>query len=308
MARRPYSPRLMNKSLALLALTASLLAATAASAQMYPGEGITVNGQATSMAYGPNGPYPGVIHLRMPAPHKRHVAKKAAPSNADVSSALMAAQPSTQSSAIPDVSGSAPNQTASTPPPAKPKKTKQAQTPPPAPDEASGGTDGGLPLSLAPEEPHPVATPKPQKSTKTASVAPATVTTATTAPTAPTANIVAAPQTPGIKSNLSKRSEILFPRGATDPGTATINKLRSVASELNTLLGAGAQRVQLEAYGGTPGDKSSDARRLSLKRALVIRQILIEDGVPSERIDVRAMGGIDDHGAPDRVDVFVNAG
>jgi hypothetical protein len=41
---------------------------------------------------------------------------------------------------------------------------------------------------------------------------------------------------------------------------------------------------------------------------LVIRQILIEDGVPSERIDVRAMGGIDDHGAPDRVDVFVNAG
>jgi hypothetical protein len=40
----------------------------------------------------------------------------------------------------------------------------------------------------------------------------------------------------------------------------------------------------------------------------VIRQILIEDGVPSERIDVRAMGGIDDSGAPDRVDVFVNAG
>jgi hypothetical protein len=30
--------------------------------------------------------------------------------------------------------------------------------------------------------------------------------------------------------------------------------------------------------------------------------------VPSERIDVRAMGGIDDSGAPDRVDVFVNAG
>jgi outer membrane protein OmpA-like peptidoglycan-associated protein len=121
-------------------------------------------------------------------------------------------------------------------------------------------------------------------------------------------NIVAAQQAPGKKSTLSKRSEILFPRGATDPGTETINKLRGVASELNTLLGAGAARVQLEAYGGAPGDKSSDARRLSLKRALVIRQILIEDGVPSERIDVRAMGGIDDSGAPDRVDVFVNAG
>jgi hypothetical protein len=58
-------------------------------------------------------------------------------------------------------------------------------------------------------------------------------------------NVVAVQQAPGVKSNLNKRSEILFPRGATDPGTATINKLHNVASELNTLLGAGAQRVQL---------------------------------------------------------------
>ncbi|HEY7978744.1 MAG TPA: OmpA family protein [Rhizomicrobium sp.] len=295
----------MSKSLALFALTAGILATTAASAQnqMYPGQGITVNGQAASMgAYGPNGPYPGVIHLHMPAPKKRHVVKKAAPSTADVSSALMAAQPPApkESSAMPDVSGSAPDMTASAPPAPKPKKTKKTETPPPAPaaDETNSGLDGGLPLSLAPEEQHPVAAPKAKTPQKTASIAPAPST---------TANVVAAPQTPGVKSNLSKRTEILFPRGATDPGTATINKLRSVASELNTLLGAGAQRVQLEAYGGTPGDKSSDARRLSLKRALVIRQILIEDGVPGERIDVRAMGGIDDHGAPDRVDVFVDA-
>jgi hypothetical protein len=32
---------------------------------------------------------------------------------------------------------------------------------------------------------------------------------------------------------------------------------------------------------------------------------LIEDGVPSEKIDVHAMGGADDGGATDRVDVFV---
>jgi outer membrane protein OmpA-like peptidoglycan-associated protein len=286
----------MSKSLAVFALTAGLLAATAASAQMYPGEGITVNGQAASMAYGPRGPYPGVIQLHMPKPqkpHKRHVVKKAAPSTADVSAALMAAQPQ---QTMPDVADSAPAPEASAP---KPKKSKPAAPPPPAetaPDE------GGIPLSLAPEERHPI--PQQRKSMKTASAAPVP---AAAAPST-TSNIVAAQQTPGVKSNLSKRSEILFPRGATDPGTATINKLRSVASELNTLLGAGAQRVQLEAYGGAPGDKSSDARRLSLKRALVIRQILIEDGVPSERIDVRAMGGIDDHGAPDRVDVFVNAG
>ncbi|HVZ27227.1 MAG TPA: OmpA family protein, partial [Rhizomicrobium sp.] len=58
-------------------------------------------------------------------------------------------------------------------------------------------------------------------------------------------------------------------------------------------------------YGGEKGDKGSDARRLSLKRALAIRQVLIDDGVPSERIDVRAMGGADDGGPADRVDVFV---
>ena len=55
------------------------------------------------------------------------------------------------------------------------------------------------------------------------------------------------------------------------------------------------------------GDKGSDSRRLSLKRALVIRELLIEDGVPSEKIDVRAMGGTDDGGAADRVDVFLRA-
>ena len=72
MARRPYSPCPMNKSFAILALTTGLLAATAASAQMYPGEGITVNGQAASMAYGPRGPYPGVLQLHMPKPAKPH--------------------------------------------------------------------------------------------------------------------------------------------------------------------------------------------------------------------------------------------
>ncbi|HEY8948496.1 MAG TPA: OmpA family protein [Rhizomicrobium sp.] len=288
MARGPYSPRPMTKSLALFALTSALLAATAASAQtqLYPGQGITVNPNAI---YGrPGGNYPGVIHLHMPEPKKakRHVAKKAAPSSAEVGDALLAAQPDTAA-----------------PPPPKPvKKAPVKQAEAPAPEENTGEEAGGIPLSLAPEEAHPVRQPKPQKPMKAASVTPPPA----AAPSA-TSNIVAAQQTPGVKSNLSKRSEILFPRGATDPGTETINKLRGVASELSTLLGAGAARVQLEAYGGAPGDKSSDARRLSLKRALVIRQILIEDGIPSERIDVRAMGGIDDSGAPDRVDVFVSA-
>ncbi|MGN6516391.1 MAG: hypothetical protein ACTHLR_11200 [Rhizomicrobium sp.] len=287
MGRPDYSPRAMTKTLALAALTAALLSATAASAQMYPGEGISVNSQAPSFyAAGPRGPYPGVIHLTPPGAHRattghhhhHHAAKKAGPSSAEIGDALMAAQPAPQE-------------------PAKPKHTKSAEAAPPAPDEAA---DGGIPLSLAPGEPNPPQsqTSRKAKPEKQASIAPAP---------AAAANIVPAQQTPGAKSNLAKRSEILFARNATDPGNATINKLHGIANDLNTLLGAGAARVQLDAYGGPPGDKSSDSRRLSLKRALVIRQILIEDGVPSERIDVRALGGIDDHGAPDRVDVYVSA-
>lgn len=288
MGCRDYSPRAMTKTLALAVLTAALLAAPGASAQMYPGEGITVNSQAPAFyASGPRGPYAGVIHLKPPgakhAVRHHHAAKKSGPSSAEVGDALMAAQ-------------AAPEQTA----PPKPKHRKSVETVPEAPADSSAD-GGGIPLSLAPGEPNP-----PQSNTsgkakvqKQASIAPTQATT--------TANIVPAQQAPGATGNLAKRSEILFARNATDPGNATINKLHGIANELNTLLGAGAARVQLDAYGGPPGDKSSDSRRLSLKRALVIRQILIEDGVPSERIDVRALGGIDDHGAPDRVDVYVSA-
>jgi outer membrane protein OmpA-like peptidoglycan-associated protein len=70
-------------------------------------------------------------------------------------------------------------------------------------------------------------------------------------------------------------------------------------------LGSATSRVQLQAFGGPKGDKGSDSRRLSLKRALVIRELLIEDGVPSEKIDVRAMGGADDSNGLDRVDVYL---
>jgi outer membrane protein OmpA-like peptidoglycan-associated protein len=110
---------------------------------------------------------------------------------------------------------------------------------------------------------------------------------------------------PGAAAGLKRLSIIPFPVGESSPAPADINGVRALAVSLNAALNAGAQRVQLEAYGGPRGDKSSDSRRLSLKRALVIRELLIEDGVPSEKIDVRAMGGADDNGAADRVDIFV---
>jgi outer membrane protein OmpA-like peptidoglycan-associated protein len=107
--------------------------------------------------------------------------------------------------------------------------------------------------------------------------------------------------TPG----LSKRSVILFAPKATDPAQSALGALKFLAGDLNAAMTSAADRVELQAYGGDRGDKGSDARRLSLKRALAVRQALIDDGVPAERIDVRAMGGVDDSGPADRVDVYL---
>ncbi len=112
----------------------------------------------------------------------------------------------------------------------------------------------------------------------------------------------------GDHTNLTKRGAILFEKDASAPSPAQYRGLQILAGNLNSALDAGALRIQLEAYGGAPGDKSSNARRLSLRRALAVRQLLIDDGIPSSRIDVRAMGGVDDKGPADRVDVFIRTG
>jgi len=64
------------------------------------------------------------------------------------------------------------------------------------------------------------------------------------------------------------------------------------------------ERVKLAAFSGKIGGDSSQARRLSLTRALAIRTYLVSKGVPVERVDVLAFGG-PTQGVTDRVDVLV---
>lgn len=103
----------------------------------------------------------------------------------------------------------------------------------------------------------------------------------------------------------AKRDSITFSPNASDPSGSAVSTVRALAGGLNDALNDGTARVQLMAYAGQRGEKTSDTRRLSLKRALVVRQLLIDDGIPAERIDVFALGGVDDSGALDRVDVLV---
>ena len=184
---------------------------------------------------------------------------------------------------------------------AKPKPQTEPRTASAPSSGYSGAYPGfGLPPSTpTPQEaakpaPKPVAPPKQVAQPKVAKIEPAP---AATKPAA--ADSVAA--------GLTKRSVILFAPGASDPAQSALSAIKYLADDLNKAMAGPNSRIQLQAYGGTRGDKGSDARRLSLKRALAIRQVLIDEGVAAERIDVHAAGGADDNGPADRVDVYIKA-
>ncbi len=67
-------------------------------------------------------------------------------------------------------------------------------------------------------------------------------------------------------------------------------------------------RFEIRAYAGPPHDTSSNMRRLSLRRAIAIRQELMGRGIVPERILVRAMGGVSDSGPQERVDITLPGG
>lgn len=90
-----------------------------------------------------------------------------------------------------------------------------------------------------------------------------------------------------------------------DAGSAILSP--EASAELNALVSSirdTTQRVQLKAH-ATTADNGASARRLSLKRALASRAYLIDQGIESTRIDVRALGPANDGGPPDRVDLIV---
>jgi outer membrane protein OmpA-like peptidoglycan-associated protein len=313
-----------------IVLPAAILLALCApaAAQMYPGQDVSVNPAATGggqvLLY-PGGKYmrvvppllqPGQagpqqpIFLHMPVTHHR-VARVKTP-EAQVATAPEASAPI---DAVPEAAPLPAPTTEITPPaPLPPAKHKIAKAaPPPVPAVSDNTADNSAPSSAIPFS---FGGPTPGQSEQHGKPAIQKQQSAPSPQSAPPVKVASAEPTPVVTTtghaeeppNLSKRSEILFPHNATDPTPESAGSMKQLASTLNSALNAGALRVQLDAFGGAPGDKSTDARRVSLKRALVIRQLLIDAGVPASRIDVRAMGGIDDTGNADRVDVYVRAG
>jgi outer membrane protein OmpA-like peptidoglycan-associated protein len=281
----------------MLAAPLALAAASPALAQdMYPGQSVTVNpaalGQLSCGGCGcPCGGRPSgagrnlpPVHLHPLKPHTHHSHHAAARAPAD--------QPAAESPA-PDA----------TPQPAhKPVRTHAAHrhaAPAPATIPFSFGGDDGedadVPMQTQAVTPERTRTPAAKRVTRDAVRRAAKK--ATPLPR------IAQPK------GLTKQQVVLFDSGATSLSDNSRARLNDLAFSLKTALANGASEVELIAYGGSPGDKSSAARRLSLKRALAVREALIVDGVPAARIDVRAQGGVKqgDNGATDRVDIFVKA-
>ena len=80
-----------------------------------------------------------------------------------------------------------------------------------------------------------------------------------------------------------------------------------VKSVVDTMTKNPAMRVQVKAYASGNAEAASKARRISLSRALAVRSYLIEQGIGSTRIDVRALGNNAEGGPGDRVDLVLVA-
>lgn len=296
----------------LILAGAFAIPASAAFAQMYPGQDVTVNSWAIGVAPYHEGRPP--IHLHMPVHrhvvhHHPKVAAATPPATGgatQTADSSKPAAPATDNSQPAPVIGTMADSVAQPTPPLAPKPAKKpapaktaAASPPPAATTPAANVDSGtgmddaIPFSLDGVHSAAPAQKPAAKPTQTASVEP---------PPAQTAPSPAASQ-----AGMTKRGEIIFTKNATDPAPAQFDGLKLLAGDLSEALKNGSSRIQLEAYGGAHGDKGSEARRLSLKRALSIRQVLIDNGVPANAIDVRAMGGADDSGPADRVDVYVRA-
>ena len=160
----------------------------------------------------------------------------------------------------------------------------QAQAPAAAPVPAPAQVPA---LAAAPRAQTPVAPPAPAPAPRAAPT-PAPVQTA-------------ALSTVRLADGSTQAARLGFQTGSSTITADSERELRRLAQ----VLAGNENRVQLRAYADGPDDRPSTARRLSLSRALAVRSSLIEAGLRSTRIDVRALGSPGDGGPIDRVDVIL---
>lgn len=191
-------------------------------------------------------------------------------------------------------------------------------TPAPEPAPTMSALTLSLPDPAAPQTPAPQPTPLPQVTIEPApelEPTPEPMPELTLAPTpapapapapqpvaAPVPEVTVAALTPETATTRDALLSISFEGRSADLPSGVKDQLQRIADQLNA---EDTLRAQVKAYAGSATGSASSARRLSLSRALAVRSILIDFGVRSTRIDVRALGDRNEGGAPDRVDVQV---
>ncbi len=187
-----------------------------------------------------------------------------------------------------------------TPAPMTPTPAISSLPPPPAlPTAPAVGTPPPAPTSKPVAKPRPVAKPTPRRvaKPKPAPRKPVRAKPARAKPvkTASLPRKAAAPMP-------SRTVQVLFSAGSAKLDKAATAGMKRIADAMNS---DASMRIQLLAYAGGASMSASQARRLSLSRALAARSYLIGRGVRSTRIDVRALGNKSSAGSPDRIDLMV---
>ncbi len=111
-----------------------------------------------------------------------------------------------------------------------------------------------------------------------------------------------APDRPVSVSTEGNRVRIAFPEDVTELPETAVPALAKLVERLKRNKDL---RIQLIGYAGGGVGSPSQARRLSLFRALSVRTHLMKQGIRSTRMDVRALGNKVDDGPPNRVDIVV---
>ena len=203
------------------------------------------------------------------------------------------------------------------PPKAKTPPPAMAESPPPPPPMKTPAKPKVAKATVAPPPPPPMKAAAKPKIAQAAAVkpkAPAAKTVPAPPPLPPATRAAQAPEKkPEAKQQASlppaagplvpgQALKIVFDASATKLPSSARDGLKAVAAKMK---GQDKLRMQLMAYAGGDGLSASKARRISLSRALAVRSYLIESGVRSTRIDVRALGNKTSAAPVNRVDVMV---
>lgn len=182
------------------------------------------------------------------------------------------------------------------------EKVAVAVPPPPAPSASPPPTPAAKPTPAAPEPAasEPKVQEKPEPPKPAARIPPTPALTPSPTGPVPAAPVQTASRPDAITQQLSFR--VLFDDKSakiSDSARAPLQELSNKMKESENL------RVQLMAYAEGTAETASQARRLSLSRALAVRSFLINQGVRSTRMDVRALGNKSQGGPSNRVDAVL---